>query len=458
MLPMQSRLCSSNNSRSYYSKSLVNVSTDTTKFVPSSVIKSLRRRFSINDRYKKCFKSSRAVKGERSRPTDATATTEDKDDNKSNDSGRFFLNFFGFPFPLVPLLYRETVVEKIAEDVYAFEQKQGIGFGLGVSTNVRMTVIRLKKDGSLFVKDPIAPTEECLNLMRETFGADYVVSSIVLGTTMYEHKIFVPAFARKHKNAKVFVVPGQFSFPIQLPNALLGIQNATELTTTSTKKLPDEWQGEIDYELLGTFSLFWNQYRYSEGTFYHKKTKTLLVTDAAVFVEGDKPPLIIPQKELSDLGSEDSFTIRLLRALNFRGGRNVKRANDVDDVINGWRRMTLFSLFIAPDAKNIINPSSSFNAMKNKFVVSPIVFIIVFDFFREEIKDWKKRCQRFAGANRVVASHFPVPLTKANGRDFFAAFKFADSASEIPSYYFDEEDLASLKLLQRVLNFIKVYD
>lgn len=386
--------------------------------------------------------------------TESTPTSDDENNN-SNNKDRFFLNFFGFPFPLVPFLFRETKVEKIYENVYAFTQQQGIGFGLGVSTNVRMTVIKLK-DGTLWVKDPIAPTEECIALMKETFGEDYRVSSVVLGTTMYEHKIFLPSFARAHKNAKVFVVPGQFSFPVQLPNPLLGISNATELLDSSNP--PPEWLDEIQYEILGTFNLFWSQYRYSEGTFFHKKSKTLLVTDAAVYVDGENPPDIIPKEELRDLGSEESFTIKLLRGLNFKGGRDVERANDVSDEINGWRRMTLFSLFIAPDAKNIINPAKSFNAMKNKFVVSPIVYVIVFQFFREEIREWKKNCQRrFIGANRVVASHFPVSK-KATAKDFYLAFKFADSDSEVPSYYSDPLDLGSLELVQKVLNFIKVYD
>ena len=52
-------------------------------------------------------------------------------------------------------------------------------------------------------------------------------------------KIFC-LFARAHKNAKVFVVPGQFSFPVQLPNPLLGISNATELLDSSNPP-PNGW-------------------------------------------------------------------------------------------------------------------------------------------------------------------------------------------------------------------------
>ena len=35
----------------------------------------------------------------------------------------------------------------------------------------------------------------------------------------------------------------------------------------------------------------------------------------------------------------------------------------------GWRRMALFSLFIAPDAKNILQPAASFRGLAGNFVV-----------------------------------------------------------------------------------------
>ena len=43
--------------------------------------------------------------------------------------------------------------------IWLFEQEQALGFS-SVSTNIRMTVIRLKS-GGLWVHAPIAPTKEC---------------------------------------------------------------------------------------------------------------------------------------------------------------------------------------------------------------------------------------------------------------------------------------------------------
>ena len=74
---------------------------------------------------------------------------------REREKKRRYVNFTGFPFPLVPLLSRRTTrTELVPGQVWAFEQEQGIGFGLGVSTNVRMTVIKLR-DGSLWV--PVGP-------------------------------------------------------------------------------------------------------------------------------------------------------------------------------------------------------------------------------------------------------------------------------------------------------------
>lgn len=81
---------------------------------------------------------------------------------------------------------------------------------------------------------------------------------------------------------------------------------------------------------------------------------------------GESAPNVIPEESLVDLGAEDGFTIRLLRLGNYRGGQNLPGAGGDRDANRracariGWQRMALFSLFIAPDAKNILRPGDSF--------------------------------------------------------------------------------------------------
>ena len=129
--------------------------------------------------------------------------------SRGDESKRRYVNFTGFPFPLVPFLSRRTVVNEVVKGVvWTLEQEQGIGFDLGVSTNVRCTIVKMR-DGSSGVHDPIAPTGECVEAI-EAIGGD--VAYVVLATTQYEHKIFAGPFARKFPDAEVWIAPGQFRF------------------------------------------------------------------------------------------------------------------------------------------------------------------------------------------------------------------------------------------------------
>ena len=148
---------------------------------------------------------------------------------------------------------------------------QSLGFS-NVTTTVRMTVIKLAS-GGLWVHAPVAPTTECLFLLREL---DAPVEHIILPTFAYEHKvggwgllycsgaataglglgrqhagggpaccclcglaprgltsckclpaqglpgnpslqIFCGPFSRRFPKAKVYVAPSQWSWPINLP-------------------------------------------------------------------------------------------------------------------------------------------------------------------------------------------------------------------------------------------------
>lgn len=82
--------------------------------------------------------------------------------------------------------------------MWVFEQTQALE-NVYVYTPVRMTVIKLKS-GGLWVHAPLAPTAECVRLVKE-LGAP--VEYIVLPTFAYEHKAFVGPFSREFPKAKV---------------------------------------------------------------------------------------------------------------------------------------------------------------------------------------------------------------------------------------------------------------
>ena len=94
----------------------------------------------------------------------------DADVDAQTTRDREYINFTGFPFPLTPLFSRTTVMEVLVPGkVWSLEQEQGIGLGLGVSTNVRMTVVKMR-DKRLWVHSPIAPTRECLDMVSSLGG------------------------------------------------------------------------------------------------------------------------------------------------------------------------------------------------------------------------------------------------------------------------------------------------
>ncbi|PAN18696.1 hypothetical protein GQ55_3G209100 [Panicum hallii var. hallii] len=329
---------------------------------------------------------------------------------EAGGSERFYFNFTGFPFPLGPFLNRRTIrTEAVKGSIWLFEQEQALGFS-SVSTNIRMTVIRLKS-GGLWVHAPIAPTKECIQLLKEL---DAPVEHIVLPTFAYEHKIFVGPFSRKFPKAQVWVAPRQWSWPINLPLEFFGIFRA--------KPLKDEddatpWAAEIEQKVLSSPEVGIGPY--VEVAFYHKPSKTLLVTDAVIFVPRQPPECISKESLLAS--AKNGLAVKLLSK-----GKEVPDEPVVDNTLNrqkGWERMVLQILFLGPS--NLLEPNASFAQMSQKLIVSPIVKTLVFSKVPEKVRDWVDRIAADWPFRRIIPCHFSAPIN-ASRSDFLAAFAFLD--------------------------------
>jgi hypothetical protein len=91
----------------------------------------------------------------------------------------------------------------------------------------------------------------------------------------------------------VYTTPYQWSFPLNLPPQFFGIFPAGELLDEDTTT---PWADEIEQKLLLPPPIGIDQYvRFTEVAFFHKASRSLLVTDAVVYVD-DKPPEVIPKK------------------------------------------------------------------------------------------------------------------------------------------------------------------
>ncbi|XP_008647295.1 uncharacterized protein [Zea mays] len=289
----------------------------------------------------------------------------------TSGSERFYFNFTGFPFPLGPFLNRRTIrTEAVKGSIWLFEQEQALGFS-SVSTNIRMTVIKLKS-GGLWVHAPIAPTKECIQMLKEL---DAPVEHIVLPTFAYEHKIFVGPFSRKFPKAQIWVAPRQWSWPINLPLEFFGIFRA--------KPLKDEddatpWVAEIEQKVLSSPEVGIGPY--VEVAFYHKPSRTLLVTDAVIFVPQQPPECISKESLLAS--AKNGLAVKLLSK-----GKEVPDEPVVDNKLNrqkGWERMVLQILFLGPS--NLLEPNASFAQMSQKLIVSPIVKTLVFSKVPEKVQ------------------------------------------------------------------------
>jgi hypothetical protein len=399
-------------------------------------------------------------------------------------------------FSLLPLAgtttRRATVEETIVPDtMWTHDQIQGI---VNVNVPVRQTVIRLK-DGGLWVHNPVAPTPQLIDMMKaleEKYGP---VKDIVLGSVALEHKATFGPFCQKFPKATAWVQPGQWAFPVDLPIYSLGVTQrgkqfrelpipgkpATEsVFRASARYGPPEWIDEIDYEVLGPLK-FESVGAFSETAFFHKPSKTLLVTDTVVSVDKNPPPII----------QEDP------RALLFHARDNITEI--VDDTIEnrqrGWRRMVQFGLVFFPshitvipagealkeasqvDAsmKNLGEGAVPFNlypwkwdgnsdirnfeaiSKKGALFCPPILTKLILDREPQATLEWVDRvCRRFSDMKRIVPSHLNNNVS-ATAKDFSLAFESLRSTPKnLKPQRALAEDLALLQKASDLLTDLKV--
>mmetsp|Transcript_10007 Transcript_10007/g.22378 ORF Transcript_10007/g.22378 Transcript_10007/m.22378 type:complete len:479 (-) Transcript_10007:104-1540(-) len=335
-----------------------------------------------------------------------TATVGDKQVSQQ------YVNLTGFPFPLGPLLARRTVRKKVGDGIWTFEQEQSLA---NIAVNVRMTAIELES-GGLWIHNPVAPTEECVALVAEL---GLPVRFIVLGSTQYEHKIFVGPFSRKWPDAKVFLTPQQWSWPLDLPSQLYGIFPEGDLKD-GDKNTP--WAAEIEQRVLAPSvrlgSSVGLNYGACETAFFHRRSKTLLCTDAVVFVP-EQPPAVLDRAELVALGrSNDNVVLDLVAVTNWReSGDAIREAqkakvslSDDEYARIGWRRNALLALFFGPDGRSILNPTEAFDSISGKWIVSPVCYSLVYSGeIRQAVLDWSNAICKW-DFEQIIPGHFAGPV------------------------------------------------
>jgi hypothetical protein len=369
--------------------------------------------------------------------------------------------------PLYPYGQRRTLRQTVVpEQIWTFEQLQGIFY---VVTPIRMTVIALKA-GGLLVYAPVAPTPECVRLMRELEADHGPVRYILLPTASgLEHKVFVGPFARCFPTATVFVAPHQWSFPVNLPLRWLGLPGRR------TQRIPGDWEqfpfaDEFEFACLGPINLGLGIFE--EIALFHRTSQTLLLTDTLIslplepptILQADPYPLLFHAREEAADWVMDSPAARR----------------------KGWWRIALFGCYFRPSSLAVLGTGptlraagmagdrsaqayfglypfawqpgweDSFHALRGggRLFVAPVLQRLILNRQPELVLDWADRVMRWP-FRRVIPCHYEAPLAIAP-REFRAAFTFLEAdpapifqlASEVG---FPVADMALLERISRIL-------
>ncbi|HEY9647294.1 MAG TPA: DUF4336 domain-containing protein [Chroococcidiopsis sp.] len=365
--------------------------------------------------------------------------------------------------PLYPYGQRRTLcTEVIPNTIWTFDQIQGV---LYVTVPIRMTVVRLAA-GGLLVYAPVAPTPECIRMVRSLEAIHGAVKYIILPTVSgIEHKVFVGPFARQFSTAQVYVAPHQWSFPLNLPLSWLGLPlGRTHVLPADSSAAP--FADEFDYAILGPIDLGLGPFE--EVAFYHRASRSLLVTDSVVSVPEDPPAIVqLDPYPLLFHARDDVFE----RVIDSPEARR-----------KGWQRISLFAFYFRPSAVETVplgqavrqarhafdrskrgyfglfpfqwrpDWAGSFEALRGggRPFVAPILQQLILNRAPRDTLAWVNRVSQW-DFEQILPCHFASPIA-ATPPVFQRAFSFLQKTPPSDTlHYLPEADFELLKDLERGL-------
>jgi hypothetical protein len=303
---------------------------------------------------------------------------------------------------------KKTILDTIIPDnMWTFDQKFGI---LDVQVPLRMTVTRLSS-GGLFVYNPVAGTPEMVGMLQKLVDQYGPVKHIAVGSVALEHKVYAGVLAQKFPSAQVWLTPGQYSFPLNLPESFLGFpKSRTRAMPASIDDAPEDWKADFDVAVLGP--IISRDGAFAETVFFHKPTKTLLVTDTAVQVTEEVPAIYDSDPSPLLYHARDTIT------------DNVQDTPETRK--KGWRRIVLFGLYFTPSAITIKDFQSAIQERRPD-INSDFAGIYPWDWDGDEIASW--RVLTGDGTKPLVA---PILQTLLLNRSPVEVLDFADKVSQWP--------------------------
>jgi hypothetical protein len=338
--------------------------------------------------------------------------------------------------PLYGKSSRQTIITQLSQNMWALEQSLVLG---PLETPLRCVIVRLA-DNTLWVHAPLAPTEEFFEMVESCAGiidgADEnapdrsVVAHVVCPTYALEHKIFVKDALKRWPNAQLWVAPGQFSFPIRSvsDDVVWGRSVSGTLQTSDLggSNAQPPWIDEIQYETLaaGTFKIGGVPTTLYETAFFHRPSKTLIVTDSLAFISLDPPPLnrhdnllLVSKHSTSDLMPEDTAEARKI----------------------GWEKTALLISYFFPEHEEpdpekigVVTWTDgwhdNFGALAGRLIVPPVVRTLLYAQDPRQVKSWVDRVASRWNFESIVPAHWQAPIT-AGPEEFKKAFRFLEDDS-----------------------------
>ncbi|MBD2150210.1 DUF4336 domain-containing protein [Pseudanabaena sp. FACHB-1277] len=339
--------------------------------------------------------------------------------------------------PLYPYGQRRTIRQEVVKNsVWTFDQIQGIFY---VVVPIRMTVVKLAA-GGLLVYAPVAPTPECVRLVRELEAEHGAVKYIILPTVSgIEHKVFVGPFARNFPDAEVYISPHQWSFPLNLPVSWLGLPwGRTKVLPEDGRQVP--FADQFDYAILGSVELGLG--KFAEVAMFDRRSQTLLVTDTIVAIP-ERPPEVLQIDPYPMLfHARDS-------ALEPIVDTEVNR-------IRGWQRTALFLFYFRPQVLETVPFWQAIADIAKAPERSPKAFWGLFPFKWRD--DWYQSFEKLRGNGRIFVA--PILQTLILNRDPQKVIAWADRVASwnfkmIVPCHFDNAIAATPKDFRQAFNFLE---
>jgi hypothetical protein len=297
------------------------------------------------------------------------------------EAGQYF-----FPTLTPPFRYRATYRYTLGRNAWALEQLLTFA---NVTATIRCNIIQLKS-GGLWVHSPQWPTGEFCSLLDELGSVEHVV----LPCNAFEHKAPVQSFVKRYPQAKVWVSPGQYGPLGSCGTTLTDVNtlgyNIDGILGDPTNPLPP-WSDEFDIAILYV-DLPKNAGPVSEVAFCHRSTKTLVSTDAVVYVPNVAPKILSTYFDSTTMQDPEFWPKSVLQAV-FLPIRTDEKGN-----------------------------YPGFEALVNRLVRAPILRAVVDARAPMAVREWiDTQSNGNWNFDRIVTSHFasPIMATPTNVREAF---------------------------------------